>query len=185
MVEGIACQGYNLMLWGRGWPLTDGFHHSRGDLNSTVHTNVEVPDGSSCDMITSLVAFFNSVRFYTMWVSIIYYPFLCLSIYLTSSRDIQGRADVQITTGDGPEWATLQQVIQTLLEDQSSWLTTQDGSGWARPAFTPVLLSKHKTHWKTTGMFILLHLLTLGNGPEPKTPPCHALSGCIGSSSIQ
>lgn len=75
-----------------------------------------------------------------------------------------------MTTGDGPEWAILQQVIQTLLKDQSSWLTTQDGSGWARPAFTPALLSKHKTHWKTTGMFIFLHLLTLGNGPEPIPP---------------
>lgn len=81
--------------------------------------------------------------------------------------EIQGGADVQITTRDGSECATLQQVIQTLLEDRTSWLATQNGSGWVRPGFTPALSSEHQIRWRTTGTFILIHLLTLGNGPEP------------------
>jgi hypothetical protein len=45
-----------------------------------------------------------------------------------------------------------------------------DGSGWIRPIFTPVLSAAHRIRWKTTGTFLLLHLLTLGNGPEPVSP---------------
>lgn len=84
--------------------------------------------------------------------------------------EIPGGANMQISTGDGPERATLQQVIQVLLEDRTSWLAAQDGSGWARPAFTPALSSEHQIRWRTTGTFILIHLLTLGNGPEPVSP---------------
>ena len=102
---------------------------------------------------------------------------LCKSISLVASpslpqrtSEIQGGRDVQISTGDGPEQATLQRIIQILLEDQTSWVATQDSTGWARPIFTPALSPKHQARWKTTGTFILLHLLTLGNGPEPVSP---------------
>ena len=89
---------------------------------------------------------------------------------LIPRSETQGGDNPQISTGEGPERATLQQVIRTLLEDQTSWISSEDGSGWVRPAFTPALSIEHQTRWKTTGTFILLHLLTLGNGPEPISP---------------
>jgi hypothetical protein len=75
-----------------------------------------------------------------------------------------------VSTGDGPERAVLQQVIQMLIEDPTLWTSATDGSGWVRPVFTPVLSLTHQIRWKTMGTFLLLHLLTLGNGPEPVSP---------------
>lgn len=50
------------------------------------------------------------------------------------------------------------------------WIASPDGSGWARPAFAPALSPECEIRWKTTGTLLLLHLLTLGNGPEPVSP---------------
>ena len=50
------------------------------------------------------------------------------------------------------------------------WTASADGSGWVKPLFTPALSVKHQTRWKTIGTLILVHLLTLGNGPEPISP---------------
>ena len=36
--------------------------------------------------------------------------------------------------------------------------------------FTPALSPEHQLRWKSAGTLILLHLLTLGNGPEPISP---------------
>lgn len=74
-----------------------------------------------------------------------------------------------VSTGDGPERAIIQQAIRVLVEDPTSW-TTSDSSGWVRPIFTPSLSLEHQVRWKTAGSFLLLHLLTLGNGPEPVSP---------------
>ena len=79
-------------------------------------------------------------------------------------------SDAIVSAGDGPERAILQQVIQILIEDPALWTAATDGSGWIRPVFTPVLSTAHRVRWNTTGTFILLHLLTLGNGPEPISP---------------
>lgn len=79
-------------------------------------------------------------------------------------------ADQLISSGHGPERGVLQQAIQMLTEDQTLWVASQDGSGWARPVFSPALSPEHELRWKTTGTLLLLHLLTLGNGPEPVSP---------------
>ena len=50
------------------------------------------------------------------------------------------------------------------------WIPSRDGSGWAKPAFTPDLSPKHKTCWRTAGTLMLLHILTLANGPKPISP---------------
>jgi hypothetical protein len=79
-------------------------------------------------------------------------------------------SDAIVSTGDGPERAVLQQVIRLLITDPTSWTPATDDSGWVRPIFTPSLSTECQTRWKTAGTFILLHLLTLGNRPEPITP---------------
>jgi hypothetical protein len=89
---------------------------------------------------------------------------------LTRHRDYNDGPDHNVSSGDGPEQATLQQAIQTLVKDQTSWIFSPDGSGWARPAFTPALSLEHQARWRSVGTLILLHLLTLGNGPEPISP---------------
>jgi hypothetical protein len=76
----------------------------------------------------------------------------------------------EITAGDGPECATLQQAVRTVVGDATLWTASTDGSGWVKPLFTPALSGEHQTRWKTIGTLILVHLLTLGNGPEPISP---------------
>jgi hypothetical protein len=51
-----------------------------------------------------------------------------------------------------------------------SWISSPNASGWVRPAFTPAYSPELEIRWRTTGTLILLHLLTLGNGPEPISP---------------
>jgi hypothetical protein len=50
------------------------------------------------------------------------------------------------------------------------WTAAPDSSGWVRPAFTLSFCREHEIRWRTTGSLILIHLLTLGNGPEPISP---------------
>lgn len=88
---------------------------------------------------------------------------------LTHFSEAQASRDI-VSVGDGPERAVLQKVIQMLIEDPTSWTSGADGSGWVRPVFTPSLSTEHKIRWTTAGTFMLLHLLTLGNGPEPVSP---------------
>lgn len=57
-----------------------------------------------------------------------------------------------------------------MIQEQSSWISSPDGSGWARPAFTPSCAPERQIRWRTTGTLILLHMLTLGNGPDPISP---------------
>jgi hypothetical protein len=89
---------------------------------------------------------------------------------LTFRRDFNSGADHNVSSGNGPEQATLQQAIQTLVTDRTSWSFSPDGSGWARPAFTPTLSLRHQARWRSVGTLMMLHLLTLGNGPEPISP---------------
>ena len=76
----------------------------------------------------------------------------------------------EIATGNGPECAALQQAIQIIVGDTALWTASADGSGWVKPLFTPALSGEHQTRWKMIGTLILVHLLTLGNGPEPISP---------------
>lgn len=92
-----------------------------------------------------------------------------LAHLLTRRSEFQNGPTQGISTGDGPERATLQQAIQEVIKDSTSWLPP-DSSGWVRPAFTPTLSHEHQLRWRSTGTLLLLHLLVLGNGPEPVSP---------------
>lgn len=89
---------------------------------------------------------------------------------LTRRSQINSGPAREIATGNGPECATLQQAIQTIVGDKTLWTASTDGSGWVKPLFTPALSVERQTRWKTIGTLILVHLLTLGNGPEPISP---------------
>lgn len=80
-----------------------------------------------------------------------------------------GRENGDVATGHGPERAVLQRAIQILITEETLW-TRPDSAGHVRPVFTPSVSQEHMIRWRTTGTFILLHLLTLGNGPEPISP---------------
>lgn len=84
-------------------------------------------------------------------------------------RELPGSSD-NISSGDGPERAVFQEVIRLLLRDRTCWNPTDDGSSWAQPVWSPVLSRELQVRWRTTGTFMLLYLLTLGNGPEPISP---------------
>lgn len=90
-------------------------------------------------------------------------------LWLTVRRQLTGSPQ-RVSSGRGPERAVLHEVIRSFLNDKAYWNYEAGESTWARPVWAPVLPRERRTRWKTMGTFLLLHLLTLGNGPEPVSP---------------